>query len=539
MISQTQNHDSSDPPNQSTDIMSELSPLTGTLAPRVGKAHHAPRFIIPAIDADEPVAFDMEGEHIPSEKDDDHFQDFIEYGLDGDGIGSEDYAGQDGDELDPAIQEIRDSLSPQHKPMPIWLQDEVAKKIDFLKKVDSTGSFWLPMKCGWFKMNNSRRMYPSLLYNPRFFYWDPLYLVKIKCPNCRTPLTRHGGIFKCPRRCFDVNGLFFMLGARYKCSQCTKSLNKDAQKTFMSWDSHIQAGLPYALACEFPCVLTHHSAISQDTFTLERALITAGLRTNQISDIFRLISLQKYDLKHSQYLETINYTRLAPPWSNAPYPAFSSFDDPEDYAGFVPSSQWLQDLFDDFVEKHTAHINQFTSMLSAEICAIDHSHKITKHIIQVNGVPVFIGLLTVTNDMEEIRVLALVATKAHSQFEIALKRMSDSLRLYGHCQPKLFYTDDLKDKGFLERTFESLLEGVQPINKFSHLPILTLPGKWTIVVKSTATQIQQVLGVIRDDVANMSTKSIVVGLDVEWNVDLTPGHSWQGKSAVVAIAYGT
>ena len=195
-------------------------------------------------------------------------------------------------------------------------------------------------------------------------------------------------------------------------------------------------------------------------------------------------------------------------------------------------------MFDTFVEKYIDDISQFTAMLGGEIYAIDHSHKITKHIVQMNGVPVFIGLLTVTNEMGEIRVLALVATKAHSQFEIALKRMSESLELYGHSQPKLFYTDDLKDKGFLEKTFKSLLEGVHPIDKFANLSILTLPEKWVVTTKSTVVQIQQVLGIIQEDAANGEI-SIVVGLDVEWNVDLTPGHSWQGKPAIVAIAYGT
>jgi hypothetical protein len=120
-----------------------------------------------------------------------------------------------------------------------------------------------------------------------------------------------------------------------------KSLNKDTQKTFMSWDSRIRAELPYALACEFPCVLTHRSAMSDDTFALERALITAGLGTKQVSDIFQVVAKQKYDLKHIQYLEMIDYTRLASPWANAPYPAFSSIDDPEEFGLFVPSSQWL------------------------------------------------------------------------------------------------------------------------------------------------------------------------------------------------------
>jgi hypothetical protein len=46
------------------------------------------------------------------------------------------------------------------------------------------------------------------------------------------------------------------------------------------------------------------------------------------------------------------------------------------------------------------------------------------------------------------------------------------------------------------------------------------------------------VGIIQEDVANTSIQ-IVVGLDVEWNVDITPGQSWQGKPAVVVIAYGT
>src|SRR4051812_28155096 len=102
-------------------------------------------------------------------------------------------------------------------------------------------------------------------------------------------------------------------------------------------------------------------------------------------------------------------------------------------------------------------------MLSARVCSIDYSHKITKHIVIVNGVPVFIGLLTVTNEYGEIKVLALVATKAHAQFEVALINMRKSLALYGHKPPSFFFTDNMSDKSFLEKCFPSLLENVQPI----------------------------------------------------------------------------
>ncbi|KAJ3753482.1 hypothetical protein EV360DRAFT_74483 [Lentinula raphanica] len=50
------------------------------------------------------------------------------------------------------------------------------------------------------------------------------------------------------------------------------------------------------------------------------------------------------------------------------------------------------------------------------ICAIDHSHKLAKHIAKVDGVPIFTALLTVTNDRGEIRVCNFVTTKSHSQF---------------------------------------------------------------------------------------------------------------------------
>ena len=171
--------------------------------------------------------------------------------------------------------------------------------------------------------------------------------------------------------------------------------------------------------------------------------------------------------------------------------------------------------------------------------AIDHSHKVTKHIIVINGVPVFIGLLTVTNEYGEIRVMALVATKSHAQFEVALVKMREALTIYGHSQPELFYTDNLADKGFLEKCFPSLLKDVQPVDKYSKLPLFTMPSEVAIHVKSTATQIQTALATIQEQLIHLPVdKQIVVGLDLEWNVDMTPGHARQGKTAILSLAHG-
>ena len=500
------------------------------------------RVIIPTVDAEQPVSSD----------DPYGLRDYVDLGLDGDGLGTDDFAGNDVGQ-DPALQNFSSEPGAApgvHRPLPTWFTDLVAEKLDFLRQKDSQncprlysehGTFWLPRKCGWFNMLQSETVDAAQLYNPRFFYWDPLYLVRIQCPekSCTAQLTRHGGIHKHPRRTVDLTGSFWIIGARYSCSQCKNAESGKSTKTFISWDSRIIASLPYALAAEFPSELTRRSGMSKESFALVRGLFSAGLGSKQVSDIIRMLHLWRYDRQQIQYLELLQSTRSARCWTNVLFPAFSSFSDAEGYAVYVPCSRWIQDLFDLFIEKYTPDINQFVSMLSARICAIDHSHKITKHIVMINGVAVFIGLLTVTNEYGEIRVLALVATKAHAQFEHALLQLCISLTTYGHPQPELFYTDNLGDKPFLEKCFSSLLKDVQPVDKFAKLPILSLPPKMVILTKSSPSQIQNALGPIQEMLANTEGNKIEVGIDVKWNVDLTAVPSKQGKPAIVTVVYKT
>jgi hypothetical protein len=111
----------------------------------------------------------------------------------------------------------------------------------------------------------------------------------------------------------------------------------------------------------------------------------------------------------------------------------------------------------------------------------------------VDGVQVFMALLTVTNEKGEIRICNLVATKSHSQFELALQKMRKSLELYGHDQPSVFYTDNMADKEFLEKCFPSLQRDVVPIEKHSNLEPLSIPNHFQISVKQSATTIDDVM----------------------------------------------
>jgi hypothetical protein len=117
--------------------------------------------------------------------------------------------------------------------------------------------------------------------------------------------------------------------------------------------------------------------------------------------------------------------------------------------------------------------------------------------------------------------------------------MQDSLAMYGHSQPTLFYTDNMSDKAFLETSFPSLRESLVPIEKFSGLEPFALPDDVQVLVKDEAAAINAVLSTILDDVPlEESEPDIVVGFDAEWNVSVSDcGSFTHGNVAVVQIAY--
>lgn len=444
--------------------------------------------------------------------------------------------------------EDEDASIPPEKnhPTPKWFKDLVDEKLKIVDQRDENGkcifyetvqNFWIPQKANWFNMVKSEEMIPELAYNPRFFYWDPLAIVKIMCPKCNYYLHRHG-VHKRPRRCVDLDSCFWMIGVRYHCSNC-KNVSGKTTVTYMSWDMHIINKLPKALQAEFPIVLTHRSGLFEPILALEKSLFQKGVGSKQFSDILQIQHQRKYDQVHLQYLYMIDYFRSALPWKNSIFKPFSLFSDSQGYGGYIPASQWFRDRYDQLIESHLPRMYQYSAMLSARIGSIDHSHKITKHIVQINGTPAFAGLLTFSNEYTEAKEMALVATKAHAQFEGAMNDIRNSLDLYGLEQPYVVYTDNIADKTFLEKCFPSLLKNVQPIDKFSKLRIFQLPEHVTTHIKSSIAQINVALATIQDDLSRLPDgQTIAVGFDSEWNVNKKGNRKTQaGKTAIVSIAY--
>ena len=312
----------------------------------------------------------------------------------GDGLGEEDCADgeadEDDDEIDPAAQDTENMTAnpcPCH-PLPNWLMNTFKAR---LVEASQRGTDWKPQlyaveQTFWFPQPSPHFLLmqndvsPQLLLNPRFFLWDPEVLCPegIPCPHCRHQLYRHATISR-PRRCVDINSTFWIIGYRYHCRYCVHPKSGKHTVTFCSWDSRILAILPPYLAKEFPARLSHRSAISKELFHFMRCCFQNGMGPKQFSDSLRVQHLLQYDTLRLQYYQYLSSRKILDGFLDRKYEAFPNFDDTSANGphGFTPSARWLRDMYDNYVEQHRDHFNQHTAMLSANICGIDHSHKVS------------------------------------------------------------------------------------------------------------------------------------------------------------------
>ncbi|KAF7762010.1 hypothetical protein Agabi119p4_10002 [Agaricus bisporus var. burnettii] len=431
-----------------------------------------------------------------------------ETNADGKGIGEDDDCDDIGPEDDGGSREGR-----KRRPLPGWLLDAFNERVEESKQRDAQGLPPLREKA-----SVSLKSIQS-------------EILSLGSPGV-VPFNSLSSM-----RCVDMDNTFWIIGYRYQCAKC---INQQSV-TYRSWDSRILDALPPHLAAEFPAHLTHRSAMSKSLFEWMRLCFQNGMGSKQFSDSLRVRHLLSYDNLHLQYLyHLVSLRQGLQHWMDIKYETFLPFDDKSlrGRHGFVPGSEWLHDMYDTYIEGHQHNFNQHMAMLTGEVCAIDHSHKVTKQIARVDGEQVFTALLTVTNEKGEIRICNFVATKSHSQFETALTRMRRSLEQYGHSQPVLFYTDNMADKQFLENSFPSLRNDVIPIEEYSHLQPLVIPSEIRIMPMDTVQSINHAISTILDDVP-VDTGEIAVGFDSEWNVELSPQGFVRcaGKTAVIQIAY--
>ncbi|CAE6479418.1 unnamed protein product [Rhizoctonia solani] len=163
-------------------------------------------------------------------------------------------------------------------------------------------AFWLATRSAYF--DNGAAAPPG-----RFLYWDPLFITSVGCPVCQQPLAiaAGGGWLDAPLNMRDEDGLCWIIGRRYVCTQCfaateeaakyvqVPSTNPDSDTGgetkpkvlkpdfsspvyYLSWEKRFRALLPPSLAVEFP-----KRALKRAAFN--RASLGIGMATSGDQDV--------------------------------------------------------------------------------------------------------------------------------------------------------------------------------------------------------------------------------------------------------------
>jgi hypothetical protein len=110
-----------------------------------------------------------------------------------------------------------------------------------------------------------------------------------------------------------------------------------------------------------------------------RSCFQSGMGSKQISDAVRTQHLLNHDVLHLQYLQHLALRKSSlDSWTGRKYEAFLPFEDagPRGRHGYIPSPRWFRDAYDGYIEEHQHDFIQHTAMLPADVCAVDHSHKV-------------------------------------------------------------------------------------------------------------------------------------------------------------------
>ncbi len=222
------------------------------------------------------------------------------------------------------------------RPPPSWLMNAFKTNLEIVKAAvvgHGTGakvtiynqlkSFWLPHADTFFLLQQ-HNISPSLLYNPQFFYWDPLALVdQVSCPRseCVGWLTRHG-YWRHPCCIVDLEDAYWLMGVRYKYNCCSA--------TYQSWDSHVLTCLPELLATQFPAHLTHRSGMSDSVFTMMHCCFQNGMGAKQFLDSLCVMHCQHYEMLEVLYLQTIQGQAKASTSFSQLFKPFPVFDERSD-----------------------------------------------------------------------------------------------------------------------------------------------------------------------------------------------------------------
>ncbi|KIM50189.1 hypothetical protein SCLCIDRAFT_1184980 [Scleroderma citrinum Foug A] len=130
--------------------------------------------------------------------------------------------------------------------------------------------------------------------------------------------------------------------------------------------------------------------------------------------------------------------------------------------------------------------------------------------------------------------MTFTPSKAHDGWAPVLKAILPSLHDYGHPEPQVVFTDNVRaDKDKLLSIFPSLSAGVTPIAPAARLESLTFPSDWEVIHLTNTHQVNLHFNIIMSH--HSAVSPVTVGFGMQWPINISTGKS--GQVALLAFTY--
>jgi hypothetical protein len=253
------------------------------------------------------------------------------------------------------------------------------------------------------------------------------------------------------------------------------------------------------------------------------------------------LHVREHDLRELKYLHAIKTDVSHVHIALKLYQPFSGFHDQSGYCGLYPSRWYIKDIYMDYMEHIRPVLDQCMAALSGYILKWDHSFKLPKFMMKLEGTQVFTALFTIVNEWEQIRYQTFVPTKLLLHLRAGLEAIVSSLKEHGLPEPVLGFTDAVaQDIGTFCACIPSLGEAVNPVqlDQFSDLPLLSISDEVSIHTLSSPHEIQSACLNILQQVSD-DDSILHVGFDMEWEFRTGFGGTGPQKTALIQIALPT
>jgi hypothetical protein len=311
------------------------------------------------------------------------------------------------------------------------------------------------------------------------------------------------------------------------------------------YDPIIMDQLSPSIVAAFPAFLTHRSGIDKTLMTLVRAGMAHHVSSSAWSKILRELHVRQHDLQELNYLHAIHRDKK---WQYAVgvkdeqlYKPFSDFHNKDGYAGYYSSCWYINAVYMDFMEHIRPILDQCIAALTGYILKWDHSFKLVKLMMKLNGEVTFATLFTLLNEYEQIHAQAFVPTKALSHLQAGLEEMVKSLEKHGLAQPILGFSDNIAaDAAFFAKHIPNLAKNVEQLGEFSDLPRLVLPEHVTVIVCNTEAEIVIACNTILEEMHSKGPEEVLkLGYDQEWTFQVGQHGDKPYRTALIQLALPT